>query len=186
MKNDTSNITISKIEYHNLLAKITELDAKNQWLMEQLKLSKKRSGINLSRQTMSNWLITATENWLLPIYEKLKEKLLSCDVLHADETTLQVLREPGKTAQSKSYMWLYRTSGDADNPADDLRPIVLYEYQPSRSRKHPEAFLKYFKGYLHTDGYEAYHGLHENITVVGCSVSRTRHCSLRGESSMRV
>jgi transposase len=121
-----------------------------------------RHGIMLSRQTMSNWLIRATEDWLEPIYGKLKEKLCSREVLHADETTLQVLREPGKTAQNKSYMWLYRTSGDAE------KPIVLYDYQPDRRSKRPQAFLKNFKGYLHTDGYEAYHSLSKDITVVGC------------------
>lgn len=83
-------------------------------------------------------------------------------MLHADETTLQVLRESGKKAQAKSYMWLYRTSGDTDHP------IVLYEYQPSRSQEHPKEFLKGFHGYLHTDGYVGYHSLQEEITVVGC------------------
>ena len=84
------------------------------------------------------------------------------DVLHCDETTLQVLHEPGKAPESKSYMWLYRTSGDTD------KPIVLYEYQPGRGEKYPEEFLKDFKGYLHTDGYAVYHGLPEGVTVVGC------------------
>lgn len=65
----------------------------------------KQNGIMLSRQTMSNWLIRAAEDWLEPIYDVLHEVLCTYDVLHADETTLQVLREPGKTAQSKSYMW---------------------------------------------------------------------------------
>lgn len=121
-----------------------------------------RQGIALSRQTMSNWLIKAAEDWLEPIYNRLHEQLCECEVLHADETTLQVLREPGKTAQSKSYMWLYRTSGDAEHP------IVLYEYQPDRKAKHPEAFLAGFKGYLHADGYDGYHKLPEGMTVVGC------------------
>ena len=120
----------------------------------------KQSGIMLSRQTMSNWLIRATEDWLEPIYDALHEILCNHDVLHADETTLQVLREPGKTAQSKSYMWLYRTSGDA------LHPIVLYDYQPDRRSKRPTEFLNEFKGYLHTDGYEGYHGLRNEITIV--------------------
>lgn len=59
-------------------------------------------------------------------------------------------------------MWLYRTSGDTD------RPIVLYEYQPSRGGEHPRRFLEGYSGYLHTDGYEVYHKLSEKITVVGC------------------
>lgn len=121
-----------------------------------------QKGIFLSRQTMSNWLIKACESWLEPIYERLKHRLCEHEVLHADETTLQVLKEPGKTAQSKSYMWLYRTSGEAKHQ------IVLYDYQPDRRHIRPGNFLKDFKGYLHADGYEGYHKLHENIIVVGC------------------
>ena len=120
------------------------------------------NGIMLSRQTMSNWLLRATEDWLVPIYERLKQELLCRNVLHADETTLQVLREPGKLVRSKSYMWLYRTSGDT------AHHIVIYEYQPGRHAKYPEKFLAEFSGYLHADGYDAYHKLHENIVVVGC------------------
>jgi len=64
-----------------------------------------RQGILLSRQTMSNWLLRCSEDYLEPVYGALKEIMLEySSSLHADETTLQVLREPGKTAQSKSYM----------------------------------------------------------------------------------
>lgn len=97
-----------------------------------------------------------------PIYEAMKHQLCEHEVLHGDETVLQVLKEPGKTAQSKSYMWLFRTSGEAK------RQIVLYKYQPDRKHTHPEKFLKNFSGYLHADGYDGYHKLPENITVVGC------------------
>ena len=83
-----------------------------------------RKGIQLNRQTMSNWILRATEDYLASVYEQLHKELLARDVLHADETTLQVLHEPGKAPQSESYMWLHRTSGDTD------KPIVLYEYQP--------------------------------------------------------
>lgn len=122
----------------------------------------RRNGIPLSRQTMSGWLLRATEDWLLPIYEALHEILRTYSVLHADETTLQVLREPGKTAQSKSYMWLYRTGSDA------RLPIVLYDYQPDRRAKRPAEFLKGFEGYLHADGYDGYHRLADEIVIVGC------------------
>ena len=121
-----------------------------------------RKGIRLSRQTMSNWILKATEDYLAPVYEQLHKELLARDVLHADETTLQVLHEPGKAPQSESYMWLYRTSGDTD------KPIVLYEYQPGRGAKNPKEFLAGYKGYLHTDGYAGYHDLGKDITVVGC------------------
>ena len=121
-----------------------------------------RQGISLSRQTMSNWILRAAEDYLKPVYEQLHRELLTRDVLHADETTLQVLHEPGKKPQSDSYMWLYRTSGDTE------RAVVLYEYQPGRGAKHPKAFLEGYKGYLHTDGYAGYHDLGENVTLVGC------------------
>lgn len=122
----------------------------------------KQNGILLSRQTMSNWLIKAATNWLEPIYAAMKKRLCQHDVLHGDETVLQVLKEPGKKAQSKSYMWHYRTSGEAKHQ------LVLYEYQPDRKHTHPKNFLSSFKGYLHTDGYSGYHKLPEKIVVVGC------------------
>lgn len=121
-----------------------------------------RAGIKLSRQTMSNWVLWASAHWLKPVYDALHRQLVKLGVLHADETTLQVLHEPGKKAQTKSYMWLYRTSGDTGHA------IVLYEYQPSRRAEHAEEFLKGFSGYLHADGYQGYHRLPENIRVVGC------------------
>ena len=88
----------------------------------------------------------------------MKRRLCEHEVLHADETTLQVLHEDGKPAQSKSYMWLYRTSGEAKHQ------IVLYDYQPNRKLK-SRSFLRNFKGYLHADGYDGYHRLPDNITV---------------------
>jgi len=121
-----------------------------------------RNGISLPRQTMSNWLLKSTEDYLMPIYETLHKILSERQILHADETVLQVLKEPGKTPQSKSYMWLFRTSGDTDEP------IVLYNYQADRKAKRAETFLSGFSGYLHTDGYSGYHNLAKEITVVGC------------------
>ena len=111
---------------------------------------------------MSNWVLRCSTDWLKPVYARLHEELLKHTSLHADETTLQVLHEDGKKAQSKSYMWLYRTSGDTQ------RPIVLYDYRPDRKAENAEAFLRGFSGYLHADGYSGYHRLPDNITVVGC------------------
>lgn len=127
-----------------------------------------RAGLKLSRQTMANWILHASDDWLHPIYELLHKKLFRADVLHADETTLQVLREPGKAATSKSYMWLYRTSGDA------TQPVILYEYQPNRKVENAEQFLCGFTGWLHADGYQGYHKLPEKIRVVGCQAHARR------------
>lgn len=122
----------------------------------------KQNGILLSRQTMANWLIKACGDWLFPIYEEMKRELIKRTVLHGDETPCQVLKEPGKNARQKSYMWLYRTSGEASHQ------IVIYEYQPDRGHARPREFLKDFRGYLHADGYEGYHKLPDGIKVVGC------------------
>lgn len=121
-----------------------------------------RSGIRLSRQTMSNWLLRAADDWLTPVYEEMKKRLVKEEVLHADETTLQVLRESGKSAQSKSYMWLYRTGKHA------TQPMLLYEYKPDRKAANAETFLAGFSGWLHADGYPGYHKLPEQIRAVGC------------------
>jgi hypothetical protein len=109
---------------------------------------------------MANWVLNVADPWLKVIYDRLHEKLLERDILHADETTLQVLKEPGRSAETKSYMWLYRTGRDGP-------PIVLYEYQTTRASKHPDRFLSGFEGYLQTDGYSGY-GKLTGITLVGC------------------
>jgi transposase len=119
-------------------------------------------GADISRQTMSNWVVKCSETYLEPIYDLLKERLLKESVLHADETTVQVLREPGRPAQSKSYEWVYRTGVCAE------RKISVYDYKTTREQAHPQAFLKGFKGFLHTDGYQVYHNLPPGIIVVGC------------------
>ena len=121
-----------------------------------------RNDLTLSRQTMANWLIYVSEHWLNPIYQVLKTQLVTTSVLHADETTVQVLKEEGKKPESKSYMWLYRTG------CDTKRPIVLYDYQPNRKHENAKQFLSGFSGYLHSDGYGAYHNLPPDIAVVGC------------------
>ncbi len=125
-------------------------------------------GVNLSRQTLSNWLLAVSAAYLQPMCGRMRETLLQKDIIFADETTLQVLKEPGRSAQSTSYMWMYRSGRDA--PA-----VILYEYQTTRASKHPKAFLAGFKGYLHADGYAGYHDL-PGVTVVGCwSHSRRKY-----------
>jgi transposase len=81
----------------------------------------------------------------------------------ADETTTQVLREPGRAATSTSYMWLYMT-GNLPNPA------IVYEYQATRHGEHAVTFLKGFKGTLQTDGYSGYHSVtaSQDVVSAGC------------------
>ena len=146
----------------SLLAAILNVKYVNSSALHRIEQEFERNGVKISRQTMSNWLLNVSDTWLQPIYEVLHRQLCREKVLHGDETTLQVLKEPGKAATSKSYMWLYRTSGCTEHP------IVLYEYQPNRKAEHAEEFLKGFSGWLHADGYHGYHRLPENIRVVGC------------------
>lgn len=122
--------------------------------------------IDVSRQTMANWIIMVATRWLVLIFNRLHELLLLRDICHADESTLQVLHEPGRAANTKSYIWLYRTGRDGP-------PIVLYEYQTTRAGKHVVKFLEGFKGkYLCTDGYAGYNLIPGVIRV--CCLSHAR------------
>lgn len=109
----------------------------------------RRYGLSISRQTLSNWVIRSVDQYLYRIYEGMKRYLLSCDILHADETEVQVLHEPGRSPSNKSYMWVY-TSGRYE------KPCYVYEYAPGRGSAYPKNFLRNFTGYLQTDGYAVY------------------------------
>ena len=120
-----------------------------------------RLGVNLSRQTMANWVVRCSNDWFEPLYERLKEHLVEREILCADETTVQVLREDGRDAKSKSFMWLYRTGRDGP-------PIVLFDYKTGRAGTHAKKFLARFEGYLQVDGYSGYDVLPEDVKLVGC------------------
>lgn len=121
----------------------------------------KQMGVKLGRATLANWVIKCGLDYMEPVYERLHEHLLERDIIHADETSCQVLKEDGKTAQSKSYMWLYGSGNDG------LPPIHLYDYQPGRGGYHAEAFLEGFSGYLTCDGFSGYNKL-KHVTRCGC------------------
>ncbi len=117
-------------------------------------------GIALKRNTMANWIIRCSQDYFYPLIQYLREKLLERDIIHCDETPVQVLKEDGKKPQTKSYMWLYRSGNDGE------APIILYDYKPSRTGDNPEEYLKGFAGYLHTDGYSGYNKL--EVIRCGC------------------
>lgn len=117
-------------------------------------------GVDLSRTTMANWMIRCTEEYFKPLVERLRTHMLSSKVLYCDETPVQVLKEEGRTPQSKSYMWLYTTGKTTDQRA------VIYDYHPSRAGKCARDFLEGFSGYLHTDGYAGYNQMRN---VIRCS-----------------
>ncbi len=107
-------------------------------------------GVSLSRATMSNWIIVCYRDWLSPIVKLLHEKLLTQSYLHIDETPVQVLNESGRKNTTDSYMWVYSSIKNCE------QPIRLFEYQPGRSGKYPQEFLKDYTGFIHTDAYKGY------------------------------
>ena len=120
-----------------------------------------REGVELSRATMANWVIQCSQTWLKPLFKHMKQQLLTQDVIHADETTVQVLKEDGKSATSDSRMWVYASG------ARSKTPIRIFEYQPDRSGKRPENFLRGFTGCLVTDGYAGYNHV-KDVIHCGC------------------
>ena len=97
----------------------------------------------------------------------MKQQLLEQSVIHADETVVQALKEDNKPAASESRMWLY-ASGEYSN-----LHIRIFDYQPDRSGKRPESFLKGFNGCLITDGYAGYNRV-QQVTPCGCWAHASR------------
>lgn len=113
----------------------------------------KANGLNLSKQTMSNWTVWSAERYFQPMYELMKKLQLKVHVNQCDETPLEVIHD-GRPAGSKSYMWVHLTGELSPVP-----PIIVYEYQKTRRSDHPREYYKDFKGILMTDGLEQYHKL---------------------------
>lgn len=127
-----------------------------------------RYGVSIPRNTSCGWLLKVAE-LCEPLLPLLKKDILATSYVQADETPLQVLNEPERLDQQKSYMWVYRGN-------DASRSIVLYDYQETRSSTHPKAFLSTYQGYLQTDGYKGYDWVNhtEGITHLGCMAHARR------------
>jgi len=128
-----------------------------------------RYGVNLSRQTMANWMIRCSEEYLSLLYDEMKIHMLSYGTLHADETRVQVLHEENRKATSESWMWIYRSGELCDGP-----PVILFKYETTRGGYHPKEFLSGYSGNLTTDGYQAYRGLPEDVVISGCMAHARR------------
>ena len=110
----------------------------------------KRISVDLPRETMARWMIKTT-GLLTPLYNLMEEDLLGGGFLQMDETTVQVLKEPGRRAEAKSYMWVRARNEGGCGP-----PIVLYDYSSSRGVGVIRKLLGGYEGILQTDGYGAY------------------------------
>ena len=110
-------------------------------------------GANISRTTMANWIITAAQLWVKPVWEQMHRELVTSSVIHADETGVQVLNEPGRKAKTDSKMWVY-CNGKVNDHSN-----ILFEYQPTRNGDHASKFLGDYPGYVICDGFDGYNKL---------------------------
>jgi len=108
----------------------------------------RREGFQLPRQTMCRWAIKVAAK-LEPLWRMILENSKKYEYMQMDETTLQVMNEPGRSNHTSSYMWVIRAG-----PPD--RPIVFYNYAPSRASEIPMELLSGYSGIVQTDGYKGY------------------------------
>ena len=122
----------------------------------------KRINIDLTRKTMSLWMIRVGQ-CATPLINLLRDYMLDYDIAYSDETTVQVLKEPGRSPSSKSYIWTF-----IGGPPD--RRAILYRYEQTRSGSCAIDFFDGFSGAVHTDGYSGYNALfsQERVTRLGC------------------
>ena len=111
---------------------------------------KTQLGVSISRGTMANWIISNAADFFTPMFDHFHRTLLQRAFLMADETPVQVLKEPDRRAQTKSYMWVFRTGEDTGPP------VILYHYSETRAGDTAVNFLEDFDGYLMCDGYSGY------------------------------
>ena len=129
----------------------------------------KACGATISRQDMANWMMNVHARWLAKVHERMKVELLSHVRIHADETTVQILKEPNREAKKKSRMWLFCS-------ARCNVPVYVFEYHETRRKGVAQEFLAGWSGTLTTDGYKPYFNLgNPNIANTACLVHVRRY-----------
>ena len=112
-------------------------------------------GLEISRANMAHWTIRCSDEWLMPVYNRIHQILIQkCEILHMDETRIQVNKESGKKASSDSFMWVLQSGACEDIKA------TFFHYSRTRSQKVALELIDGFKGYLTTDAYAAYSNMH--------------------------
>lgn len=135
----------------SLIASILNVKYVNSSALHRIEQEFERNGVNISRQTMSNWIIKCADRYFTPFVERMKQELLTLHVTQSDETPTQVISDSDRP-NSKCYMWVHR-SGEFYRE----RPIVIYEYQKGRDHQKPLDFYRDYKGILVTDSLQQYH-----------------------------
>lgn len=158
----------------SLVASIINGKYVNALPLERQSKAYKCNGINLSTNTMANWVIKSTDYYLSLIYDRMHELIYDSKVIHADETPVKTMRIDNTKIKNgkQTYMWVYR-----NRPTRFTHPIVLYDWQSSRRADHPRDFLKDFSGTVVTDGYQVYHKLaaeRQDLNVAGCWIHARR------------
>ena len=135
----------------SLLASILNVKYVNSSALNRVEQEFGRNCVNISRQTMSNWIIKCADRYFAPFVKRMKQELLWMHVTQADETPTKVISDSSHP-NSKCYMWVHR-SGEFYKD----HPIVIYEYQKGRDHQKPLEFYRDYKGILVTDGLQQYH-----------------------------
>lgn len=122
----------------------------------------KRLDIHIPRQTMCNWAMLTAEK-CQPLLALLQDEIRGGPLINIDETTIQVLDEPGRKATDKSYMWVFRGGAPGN-------PVVIYQYAPGRGSDVAKLFINEYQGVVQTDGYKGYDFLDTwaGVLHVGC------------------
>lgn len=121
-----------------------------------------RDRIEVSRTTSASWMIRIGD-MIVPLINLMHETQISYDILQMDETSVQVLREDGRPATTKSYMWVRRGGPPGQR-------IILFDYAASRAGAIPMRLLEEYKGYLQSDAYSGYNApaRRDGVIHVGC------------------
>lgn len=158
----------------SLLAAIINAKYTNAVPLDRQSKAYKSNGVNLSTNTMANWIINSADQYFSLIYDRLHQKFYDNSIIHADESPVKVMRIDNQKIKNgkKTYMWVY-----CNEPIKDNYPIILFDWQPSRKADHPREFLKDFSGTVITDGYQVYHTIddeRQDLKVGGCWVHARR------------
>lgn len=135
-------------------------------LYRQIQMFKRDFGWHPAQSTFCDWVSYSCQ-LLEPLYNTLKQKIISSDYIQADESPIKVLDKDKIGSTHQGYQWVYHSP---------LHGLVLFNYRKGRGQAGPKEILKNYSGYLQCDGYKVYDkfGLQKNITLVGCLVHARR------------
>jgi transposase len=128
-----------------------------------------RLGIELGRSTMAQWMVKIGGEAVQPLINILNDECLNSPLMHLDETPLQVLKSH-KSPSSDHWMWVRASAASEKN-------VILFDYDPSRSKAVPNRLLEGYEGIIVTDGYPAYGSVAEakGLIHAGCMAHLRRY-----------